>query len=112
MEKTNDIDVIIQSITAYQKLAASYSKKMKKLIDKLSRELNAFESNLKKVKTEADYLILVKKLVLSINKINEQSDFGLIETVEREDLYSYIESVSTKLGFAFDYDITEEYREW
>jgi hypothetical protein len=32
--------------------------------------------------------------------------------MEREDIYTYIESVSTRLGFSFDYDITEEYREW
>ncbi|OJU08769.1 MAG: hypothetical protein BGN88_02860 [Clostridiales bacterium 43-6] len=112
MKKVPEIDRIIASIVDYQRLAKQLDKKIKKVIKQLTDELYAFDSNASKVKSEAEYLNLVKDLVISINKINEKANYGLIETMEREDIYTYIESVSTRLGFSFDYDITEEYREW
>lgn len=112
MMNVPEIDQIIASIVDYQKLADQLDKKTKKFIKQLTDELYAFDSNASKVKSEAEYLSLVKDLVISINKINEKANYGLIETMEREDIYTYIESVSTRLGFSFDYDITEEYRAW
>ena len=112
MKNVPEIDRIIASIVDYQKLAKQLDKKTKNVIKQLTDELYAFDSNASKIKSEADYLNLVKDLVISINKINEKANYGLIETMEREDIYTYIESVSTRLGFSFDYDITEAYREW
>lgn len=112
MKSIVEIDQIIASIVDYQKLADQLGKKTKKVIKQLTDELYAFDSSASKVKSEADYLNLVKDLVISMNKINEKANYGLIETMEREDIYTYIESVSTRLGFSFDYDITEAYREW
>ena len=112
MKNVPEIDRIIASIVDYQKLAKQLDKKTKNVIKQLTDELYAFDSNASKIKSEADYLNLVKDLVISINKINEKANYGLIETMEREDIYTYIESVSTRLGFSFDYDITEEYRAW
>jgi len=112
MKNVPEIDRIIASIVDYQKLADQLDKKTKKVIKQLTDELYVFDSNASKIKSEADYLNLVKDLVISINKINEKANYGLIETMEREDIYAYIESVSTRLCFSFDYDITEEYRAW
>lgn len=112
MKNVPEIDRIIASIVDYQRLAKQLDKKTKNVIKQLTDELYAFDSNASKIKSEADYLNLVKDLVISINEINEKANYGLIETMEREDIYTYIESVSTRLGFSFDYDITEEYRAW
>lgn len=112
MKKVAEIDQIMTNIVDYQKSALQLDKKTKKIIKKLTEVLYAFDSDASKTKTIEAYLTLVKDLVITINKINEEANYGLIETVEREDLYMYIESVSTRLGFSFDYDITEEYREW
>jgi hypothetical protein len=55
----------------------------------------------------------VKKLVISINKINEKHDF-FIESMEREELCEFIHTVVRKTGFEFEsnIDLTEEWRKW
>lgn len=112
MKNVAEIDQIIASIVEYQQSAEQLDKQMKKHIQKLSDALYDFDSKASKSKSESEYLECVKEVVISLNKINEDSDFALIETVEREDIYTYIEFVSTRQGYSFDYDITEAYREW
>lgn len=55
----------------------------------------------------------VKKLVLSMNKLNEKYE-GFIETLEREELVDYINKAVKLTGFTIDkeVDVTEEWREW
>jgi len=52
------------------------------------------------------------KLVKALNKINDE--YGLIETVEREELWEWIDALVRKTGLELgeDVDITEEWREW
>lgn len=52
------------------------------------------------------------KLVKKINKINDK--YGLIETMEREELCEWLNTLIRKTGFelADNVDITDEYREW
>ena len=52
------------------------------------------------------------KLVKALNKINDK--YGLIETVEREELWEWIDALVRKTGLELgeDVDITEEWREW
>ena len=52
------------------------------------------------------------KLVKKINKINDK--YGLIETMEREELCEWLNTLIRKTGLelADDVDITDEYREW
>ena len=52
------------------------------------------------------------KLVKALNKINDK--YGLIETVEREELWGWIDALVRKTGLELgeDVDITEEWREW
>jgi hypothetical protein len=55
----------------------------------------------------------VKKIVLVMNKINKKHDH-FIETLEREELSNFINSIVRKTGLETDsnIDITEEWREW
>ena len=54
----------------------------------------------------------VGKLVRTINKINDK--YGLIETLERDELGEWINILVRKTGIILDdnMDVTEEYREW
>ena len=52
------------------------------------------------------------KLVKKLNKINNK--YGLIETMEREELCEWMNAIIRKTGLELvdDVDITDEYREW
>ena len=52
------------------------------------------------------------KLVKALNKINDK--YGLIETMEREELCDWLNTLIRKTGLelADNVDITDEYREW
>ena len=52
------------------------------------------------------------KLVKKINKINDK--YGLIETMEREELCDWLNTLIRKTGLELEdnVDITDEYREW
>ena len=54
------------------------------------------------------------KLVKKLNKINNKYKYGLIETMEREELCEWMNAIIRKTGLelADDVDITDEYREW
>lgn len=55
----------------------------------------------------------IKKIVTSLNKINDKND-GFIETLEREELCEFINNVVRETGLDIDknIDLTEEWREW
>ena len=55
-------------------------------------------------------LSAVKKVVLSLNKLEQK--YGHIETIEREELCPFILDAVKTTGFQCDYDLTEEWREW
>ena len=52
------------------------------------------------------------KLVKKLNKINDK--YGLIETMEREELCEWMNIIIRKTGLELEdnVDITDEYREW
>lgn len=54
----------------------------------------------------------VKKLVRTLNKLNEK--YGFIDTLEREELAEYIHQAVRLTGFVLEEgaDLTEEWREW
>ena len=55
----------------------------------------------------------VKTIVLGLNKVNEDCDRPLIETLEREYFCDFIITAARQAGLASDADdITEEWREW
>ena len=55
----------------------------------------------------------VKKLVLALNKLNEKTDYCLLETEERESIWEIIQNSAVECGLVNpEDDITEEWREW
>jgi hypothetical protein len=62
--------------------------------------------------TDPEILGCVKNVVLELNKLNESVGGGLIETMEREDLYEYITFAARRSGLKTGGDVTEEWREW
>lgn len=54
---------------------------------------------------------VVKEVVININELNDEHDH-FIETMEREDLYEFIDTAARIAGLESEEDITEEWREW
>ena len=55
----------------------------------------------------------VKKAVLALNKLNEKTDYALLETEERENIWELIQNSAVECGLTDpEDDITEEWREW
>lgn len=61
--------------------------------------------------TEATVLAAVRDVVLRLNEIDEEHDH-FIETVEREELYDFIQAGAVLTGYETTEDMTEEWREW
>ncbi|MEK7017945.1 hypothetical protein [Bacillus sp. FSL R9-9410] len=61
--------------------------------------------------TEAEIMQVVKEVVIKINDLNAEYDC-FIETMEREDLYEFIDTAARIAGLESEEDITEEWREW
>ncbi|MEH7014830.1 hypothetical protein V7087_29185 [Neobacillus niacini] len=76
--------------------------------------LDSYIISLKELKdnpTEAEILECVKKAVLSLNELNEKYDY-FIETMEREELWEFLDEAARIVGLESEEDITEEWREW
>ncbi|AMW99055.1 hypothetical protein [Rummeliibacillus stabekisii] len=83
-------------------------------INATNEVLDIYISDLEKLgnnATEEEIMQVVKEVVIRINKLNEKYDY-FIETIEREDLYIFIDSAALIAGLESDEDITEEWREW
>ncbi|EEL83487.1 hypothetical protein bcere0028_8150 [Bacillus cereus AH1271] len=61
--------------------------------------------------TEVEVMQVVKEVVIKINELNIEHDH-FIETMEREDLYDFIDTAAQIAGLESEEDITEEWREW
>jgi hypothetical protein len=61
--------------------------------------------------TEVEIMQVVKEVVIKINELNIEYDY-FIETMEREDLYEFIDAAARIAGLESEEDITEEWREW
>ena len=63
--------------------------------------------------TNKEIMKYVKKLVLALNKLNEKTDYCLLETEERESIWEIIQNSAVECGLTDpEDDITEEWREW
>ena len=63
--------------------------------------------------TDKDIMKCVKKAVLALNKLNEKTDYALLETEERENIWELIQTSAVECGLQDPADdITEEWREW
>lgn len=91
-----------------------------------SRELEQFDTvftvnydtNLKKLNkiiniSDEQIMKVVEWVVLSLNKLNEKTEYAIIETDARESIYEIIQSAAIEAGLKnYDEDITVEWREW
>ncbi len=63
--------------------------------------------------TNEEIMNHVKTLVLALNDLNEESDYCLLETEEREAIWEIIQTGAVECGLLDpEDDITEEWREW
>ncbi len=76
--------------------------------------LDTYINNLKQLgenPTEVEIMQVVQEVVITINELNIEHDY-FIETMEREDLYDFIDTAAQIAGLVSEEDITEEWREW
>ena len=63
--------------------------------------------------TDDEIMKQVEITVLSLNDLNEKTDYALIETEEREAIWEVIQESAIARGLKeYEDDITEEWREW
>ena len=109
----NDIEKVLLSMREYLKeyrKDAGYKKKdikqVGEILKKYYEQVAQAENNNEKI------LMALKNVVLSLNEINEKTDYCLIETDQREDLCEFISKVAESCGFDMSNDPTYEWREW
>ena len=63
--------------------------------------------------SEEEILSHVEQVVLALNDLNEETDFAMLETDEREAICELIQGAALDAGLPeTDDDITEPWREW
>ena len=63
--------------------------------------------------TDEAIMACVKQVVFALNQLNEETDYALIETMEREAIWEIIQNSAIECGLTDPSDdITEEWREW
>lgn len=82
-------------------------------VEKCMSLLDTFLQEIEKTDSRENGLICVKKAVLAINDLNENCDFELVETEQREQIADIIILAGHLKGYNHrEEDITEEWREW
>ena len=63
--------------------------------------------------TDGEIMECVKEAVLALNQLNEDTDYAMIETEERENIWALIQTSAVECGLQDPADdIPEEWREW
>lgn len=63
--------------------------------------------------TDEKIMAQVEKVVLALNDLNEELDYALIETVEREAIWDLLQTAAVDCGLQdVPDDVTEQWREW
>ncbi len=87
----------------------------KKDVEKCESLLLKYLDGLNSLKNPTDELVMeqVKNVVLALNILNNKTDYSLIETDAREDIWQIIQDSAVECGVspAIE-DVTEEWREW
>ena len=105
-------DTVVSPMTEFWDEDCGFSKND---IEKCEALIINFLTALHDLKEPSDKEIMkqVKVLVLALNKLNEKTDYSLIETDEREAIWAIIQNSAVECGLADTADdITEEWREW
>ncbi len=62
---------------------------------------------------DEDIMAQVEQVVLALNDLNEELDYALIETMEREAICELIQTAAVDCGLRnVPDDVTEDWREW
>lgn len=83
-------------------------------INATNKVLDTYINNLQQLgenPTEVEVTQVVKEVVIKLNELNIDHNH-FIETMEREDLYDFINTAARIAGLESEEDITEEWREW
>ncbi|MGG3756147.1 hypothetical protein ABET26_11175 [Bacillus anthracis] len=83
-------------------------------ISATNKVLDTYINNLQQLgenPTEVEVMQVVKEVVMKLNELNIEHDH-FIETMEREDLYDFIDTAARIAGLESEEDITEEWCEW
>lgn len=63
--------------------------------------------------TNEEIMLCVQQAVLALNQLSEDTDYSMIETEERENIWELIQSSAVECGLQDPAeDITEQWREW
>jgi hypothetical protein len=87
----------------------------KKDVQKCEKLLSEYLDKLNRLEKPTDKTIMeqVKKTVLALNKLNKKTDYCLIETDAREEIWQIIQNAAIECGLSSPSDdITEQWREW
>lgn len=87
----------------------------KKDVKKCERLLLKYLDKLGSLTNPTNELIMeqVKKVVLALNKLNDKTDYCLIETDAREEIWQIIQDSAVECGLnPVIEDVTVEWREW
>ncbi len=77
--------------------------------------LESYVEALSALKDPTDEQIMeqVRDVVLALNRLNQNREYPMIETEEREMLWEAIQNCAEECGLKnAPYDVTEEWREW
>ena len=106
---------IVDSMLDFMEVCGEDCGYTKKDVTKCGELVVDYLTSLSKLKNPNDAEIMkqVKKLVLALNKLNEKTDYSLIETEERESLWEIIQDAAVASGLQdCPDDVTGEWREW
>jgi hypothetical protein len=85
-------------------------------VDRCREILDVFFEELQAIPGEdrnAEIMEVVQSVVTELNELNDETEGGLIETDQREQLCEIIILAAKEAGLVTDvYDITEEWRDW
>jgi hypothetical protein len=108
-------DTVITPMLAYLEEVGEDGGFHEKDVRKCEKILLLYLESLEKLSIPSDKGILAaaKKAVLDLNKLNEKTDYALLETEERENICELIQNSAVEAGLTDpEEDITEEWREW
>ncbi|MDE6869961.1 MAG: hypothetical protein K2J75_04450 [Clostridia bacterium] len=108
--KDNVVSAMLDYMSEYED--CGYSKKD---VQKCEGLLLDYLDKLSDITNSNDEFIMeqVKNVVIALNKLNEETDYSLIETDAREKIWQIIQDSAVERGLsAVIEDVTEEWREW
>jgi hypothetical protein len=109
MDLENALAEVRLSLERHLKFGAYSQEVIDECIGTLANFLSEMDSS--NSKQVADQLI--KQVVIKLNIMNEDADFSLIETDEREMIASIMNESSIKNNYSTEeWDVTEDFREW